>query len=352
MKRVYSHQSRPADFLLSILLYIPFILSLAAPATWAEEGLQKPQTPVKVRVQQVHMTPVHAPVETVGTIRAEQEAAISARVNGVITAIQVHLGDRVHQGDVLVRLEAKEIGARVRRAKAELAQARRNLAREKKLLQKHASTMETVKSLKDLVAVAEAGFQEANSMLDYTTIRAPFDGVITAKIANRGDLAAPGHPLLRLADDGHLQVVSAIPEHLVGLIHGGDTLAVTVAAAGVELQGTVAEIAPAVDPASRTARVKLDIPARPGLRLGQFARVHLGGPEVKGIVIPEQAVVTFGQMDKVFVAHDQHAWLRLVRTGFHANGQVEILAGLNPGDSIIISNNQTLVNGTPITILP
>jgi RND family efflux transporter MFP subunit len=290
-------------------------------------------------------------VELVATIEAVEQAQIAAKVTGTIIELPVVLGSRVNKGDLLVRISAEEISARVLQAQAQLAQAKRNLSREEKLLKRNATTRETVNSLRDLYAVAKASLKEAQTMLGYTTITAPFDGVITKKMANSGNLATPGTPLLKLENNTRLQAVTAVPESLIKHLKTGEMLRVAIASAALSLSGSVAEIAPAADPGSRTAPVKIDIAYHPALRTGQFARVLLPLAPAKSLFIPVSAVVSFGQMDKVFVIEDNRASLRLVRTGAESDKHVEILAGLSAGDMVITDNNSLLVSGQPVTII-
>lgn len=290
--------------------------------------------------------------EVVGTLQAVQQAVIAAKVTGAIEKMPIVLGSEVKAGDLLVQLRAEEITARVLQAQAQLEQARRNLERERKLLQKNAATAETVRSLEEMYRIAEAAHREAKTVLDYTTITAPFAGVVTAKKASVGDMATPGAPLLYLEDSLQLQVVTSVPETLVLQLHPGDTLTVHLPAAGLELAGTVAEVAPAADPLSRTAMVKLDIEETPQMRTGQFARVILPGAQREALFVPAAAVQRFGQMERIFVIKDGRAQLRLVRTGITLHDQVEILTGLEAGEEIAIAAGAGLVDGQPVTVVP
>ena len=315
--------------------------------------------PVEVEVLTVEPTEALKQTEVVGTVQAVDRAIIAAKVTGTIEEIPVVLGSEVKQGDLLVKISAGEISAKVIQAQAQLEQARRNLEREEKLLKQNAATAESVKSLKDMYRVAEAVHKEAKTVLGYATITAPFDGLITSKKANVGDLATPGTPLLQLEDSKTLQVVTSVPETLVLEIQPGDSLAVFIPAAKLDIQGTVAEIAPAADPLSRTAEVKINIEDAPQLRSGQFARVALPGQFARvalpgqnkdTLFVPASAVIPFGQMDKLFVVNDNRAELRLVRTGAAQSDHIEILAGLEPGEMIITTNNTRLVDGQPLIV--
>ncbi|MBU1986409.1 MAG: efflux RND transporter periplasmic adaptor subunit, partial [Proteobacteria bacterium] len=273
------------------------------------------------------------------------------RVSGQIVQLPVVLGSQVQKGDLLVKISAGEISARVLQNQARVEQARRNLAREERLQKQDASTPETVKSLREQARIAEAAYEEAKSMLQYATISAPFDGTITRKIASVGDLASPGVVLLELENGEVLQVVAQVPEGLILKVHKGDILSVFIPAAGTTLHGEVAEVAPAADPSSRTAPVKINIVAGVDLRSGQFARVTLTGSDEKSLLINEKAVLSSGQMERVFLVDDNNiARLRLVRTGAHYNGQVEILAGLVPGDRVVVAGVEKLQDGQPVDV--
>lgn len=289
--------------------------------------------------------------EVVGTVRSVNRAVIAAKVTGTIEEMPVVLGSTVKAGDLLVRIGAGEISAKAIQAQAQLEQARRNLERERKLLQKNAATSENVKSLEDVYRVAEAMNREAEAMLGYTAITAPFDGVITAKPGNVGDLATPGAALLHLEDNNRLQVETSAPETLVLHIKPGDTLAIHIPAANLDLAGTVAQVAPAADPMSRTALVKIDIKPEPQLRSGQFARVVIPGKRKKSLFVPSEAIHVFGQMEKLFVVKNNAAQLRLVRTGTVAGGQTEILAGLESGETVAVEDSSRLIDGQPVKIV-
>jgi len=303
---------------------------------------------VDVQTMTVMTQEGHLQTEVVGTVQSIDQAVIAAKVTGTIEEMPVVLGSTVKAGDLLVKISAGEISARAIQAEAQLEQARRNLDRERKLLQKNAATSENVKSLEDMYKVAEAVHSEAVTMLSYITVTAPFDGVITAKMSNVGDLATPGIPLLHLEDNSRLQVETSIPETLVLQIQPGDTLLVHIPAANLDLQGTVAEIAPVIDPLSRTATVKINITPGPRLRSGQFARVIIPGDRKKSLFVPSTVIHSFGQMEKIFVSSQNKAHLRLIRTGMVVDDLTEVLAGLDPGETIITTNSSQLVDGQPI----
>ncbi|MDA8165594.1 MAG: efflux RND transporter periplasmic adaptor subunit [Desulfobacteraceae bacterium] len=334
------------------LLCACFLLLAAGCKQQHPQGQAGPSLPpAKVRVATLAQQSASAPNEVSGSVEALERATIAAKVTGTIVDLPVVLGSQVKKGDRLARISAGEITARVSQAEAQLAQARRNYEREKRLLAKEASTPETVKSMQDALRVAQAGYDEARTMTGYTTIVAPFDGQVAMKMVNAGDLATAGTPLLVLENNRQLQVVAAVPEGLALKVRVGDKLPVRLPAAGLETTGEVREIAPAADAVSRTTMVKIKIEGGAEVRPGQFAKVLLPGARVETLMVPAAAVSRFGQMERVWVVQDGTARLRLVRTGERAGGQVEILAGLNPGDRMIVQGYERLSDGQPVQVL-
>ncbi len=303
-----------------------------------------------VAVEKVSKQIAKNQVEIVGTVQAVEQAKISSKISGNIIKLPVNLGSRVEKGELLAELRAGEIVAQVQQAKAQLEQAKRNLAREEKLLKKNAATSENVHTLRETTSIASGAYQEALTMLNYSRITAPFSGMITRKLANIGDLATPGAPLLYLEEENNLQVLTDIPEAMILRIHKGDTLSISIPSVTLTVEGIVAEVSPVADPSSRTAPIKLRIPPNPMLRSGQFARVIIAMDQMETLTVPDSAVVPFGQMSRVFVEAQGKAHLRLVRIGANEHGYSEILSGLSENESVITTGNQNLVDGQPVSI--
>ncbi len=335
------------------ILFGCFLLATGAcKGTPSEKAVERQTPPVaQVRVTTATRQQALSQNEAAGDVEASQRATIAAKVTGAIEKLPVELGSTVKRGDLLVQISAGEISARVAQAEALLQQARRNLTREKRLLQKEATAPETVKTMEDAYQIAKARYNEAKTILGYTTITAPFDGVISQKNAQAGDLATPGIPLLRLKNIQKLQVVASIPEAMALRLKTGDRLPVRIAAAEFDNEGVVSEISPSADPRTRTTTIKLNINNVTTLRPGQYARVILPGPAVNTLLVPKTAVMNYGQMERLFVVKDGRARLRLVRSGAQDNGRLEILTGLAAGEQIVIQGNDRLIDGQPVQII-
>lgn len=314
-----------------------------------QAGQTLPTAPVAVA--EARLQPIDNQVEIVGTVQAVNRAEIAAKISGNIADLPVVLGSEVRQGQLLVEINAAEIGTRLQQAQTQLDQARRNLDREQKLLQKNAATAESVKSLRESLRIAESAHREAQIFQEYTRLLAPFAGRVTRKFANLGDLATPGKALLQIENESRLQVVAEVPEAMILHIKDGDQLKVTIPAADLSIPGTVAEIAPIADPQSRTVSVKLTIAPQARIHSGQFARVAFSLSDITTLAIPSQAILPFGQLERVFVVVEGIARLRLVKSGAATKGDSrEILAGLTPGEKVVVSGQATLVDGQPVSL--
>jgi RND family efflux transporter MFP subunit len=294
-----------------------------------------------------------AAIEITGTVRAVERAMLAAKLMGAIEEMPVTLGQRVRAGDVLVSIAAGEVSARVAQARTQLDAARRDLERERALEVKGASTAETVRNLEDRVTTAEAQLREAEVMLGYAVLRAPFDGVIAQKLANQGDLATPGTALVEVHGMERFEIEAAVPETLAATLKVGEPVRIAIPASGAAFTGQVAEISSAADALARAVSVKIAVPAGENVRSGQFARLQLPGPERRALMVPASAVSIMGQMERVFAVSDNgRAALRLVKTGPHRDEHVEILSGVRDGDRLVLSPPAGLREGQLLEIRP
>lgn len=308
--------------------------------------------PAKVPLAPVRAHTAPALIETTGTVRPVQRAVLAAKVMGAIEELPVTLGQSVHAGDMLVKISAGEISARLLQAQSQLNVAHRDLDRERELLTKGASTSETVKGLEDRLALNEAMVREAEVMLGYATIRAPFDGVVARKLVNAGDLAAPGQPLLEVEGTGAFEVDADIPDSFASALAPGSTVLVSIPAADARFEGTLAELSSAADPVSRSVGAKITVPPATTVRSGQFARVMIPGAPTRVLLAPADAVAPFGQLERIFVAANGRAQLRLVKTGARRGTAIEIASGIDEGEQVIVAPPANLRDGQRVEAQP
>lgn len=323
----------------------------AAPAAAADPAATLP--PAKVRVATARTEDLPATTEITGTIRPLQRAQLAAKVMGTIDELPVTLGQRVAAGELLVKISAGEITARVAQAQSQLNAARRDLDRERALLTKSASTADMVRGLEDRFAGAQAMVREAEIMLGYATLRAPFAGVVARKFAQAGDLASPGSPLLELEGTDAFQVEAAVPDSLAAKLRPGATLSVEVPAAALSFTAPLAELSSAADAGARSVLARLTVPAGTAVRSGQFVRVLLPGAPNRALLVPADALSPLGQMERIFVAtQNNRAVLRLVKSGATHAGRVEILSGLDDGERVVLAPPAGLREGQTLELLP
>lgn len=318
------------------------------PGTAADAG---PALSVRTQTLKPELRPLA--VEVVGTVRPVQRALIASKVMGSVESEPPALGQRVRKDEVLLRISAAEIGARALQAQSQLNQVRRDLDRERELLTKGASTAEMVRSLEDRLAMTQGLVREAEAMVSYTSIRAPFDGVVSRRAVNAGDLASPGLPLLELEGLGAFQVEAGIPDSLSGTLSKGALLKVELSDGGLRLDGRLEELSSSADPQARTVAAKITLPSGAAVRSGQFARVLVPGRAVEQLLVPVTALIKQGQMEAVYLVDgDKRAVLRLVRSGLQQGDQVEITSGLSGGERLVVNPGRELREGRKLEVQP
>lgn len=314
---------------------------------------ESPSLPVaSVRAQVVESKKRVATEEVVGTVRAKLRSVIEAKVSGKIEQMLVVPGQQVKAGESLAVIDAREVQARYDQAIAVRQQADADLKRFASLLEQKILSQAEYDSAQTKARVAVASVTEAETMLGYTKVVAPFAGVITRKHADVGDLATPGKPLLDMEDSRALRLEADVPEAVIGRLALGDKLPVRVTALETGLEGVISEIAPAADSGSRTFLVKLDLTAQAGVRAGQFGRVAMPVGETSALRVPVSAVVQRGQMEIVFVVSDGKALLRLVKTGKRIGTEVELVSGVSAGEKVVVEGATGLADGQPLIIKP
>ena len=362
-----------------------------APQGHAEE-------PVAVSVVPVVTADIADRLEAGGAVAAPESAAVSSRILATIDRVRVKAGDRVRSGELLLTLDARDVMAHARQARAS------SLAAEKALVQartehsaaeadhrlaaswhKRIAALHVRNSATDherdeaearLGAAAarldgaQAGIDAADARLasaraavdvatateSFATVRAPFDGVVTERLVDAGTLAAPGVPLLRIDSDGARQVIVRVDEARAAYVHVGDPVHVEIDTSGEgtadakDLEGVVAEVARAIGTDHRTFTVKVTVPPAVTARSGSFARVVFRGAPRRALLVPAAAIQRRGQVSSVYVVRDGVALLRLVQLGNATSAGVEVLAGLDGGESIAISPLERLADGSTVSI--
>lgn len=317
---------------------------------------------VQARTEVAALTPLTVYHATPATVVARERVEVSSRLMGYIRDIAVVEGQTVKAGQRLFTVDPIDVEGQVELARhgvklAEdaLSDAEADYERHAKLLKEEVVTRQQYEKMKlnrDLAATrlaqAKAQLATATGQMRYATVLAPIDGVITRKLADRGDLAAPGQPLLVLESSGPMQVETQVPEAILARIKPGQVIQVEVDGLGGPIAARVARLSPAADPVSRTFQVKLDVAVQ-GLRSGAFARALFPQEPRQALTIPVGALLRRAGIEGVFVVDAEGiARFRMVRSGEVHDGRVEIQAGLEAGERYVAEGAERLSTGDRI----
>jgi RND family efflux transporter MFP subunit len=305
--------------------------------------------PVTVTRQAVERREVLVFEEVVGTVRPRKAAQVTAKVTGRLLEMTAIPGRKVKAGDLLAKLDVGELDAALARAEAALGQADRDLARFRSLRDSGAVALAEFEQAEARQRMANATVAETKTMVQNASVTAPFDGTVTRKFLEPGDLASPDRAIFAMEDSSLLQLEIHVAEAMAGSITLGSKFRVEVGGAGAEIEGFVSELSPSADVGSRTFLVKLDLPLHEPLRAGQFGRAFIPRGHRAALLVPSNALISRGQMDYVFTVAQNVARLRIVSIGATREDSTEILAGLDGGETIVLSPPANLRDGQPLT---
>jgi RND family efflux transporter MFP subunit len=291
--------------------------------------------------------------EAVGTLKAASRTEIAARIMAPITQINVNAGDVVEVGQPLVVLDRRDAESRLSQAEAALEGARASLAQaekdfrrdlemyeEKVIAEKRFEQTKTALEVaKAKVKEAEQAAAEAKVNLSYTVIEAPQAGTIVDRLAEPGDVARPGVPLLVLYDPASLRLEVPVMENLAMKLSIGQTLQVHIDALDRDVEAVVDEIVPQAEAASRSFLVKIALPRSEGLYEGMFGRLRIPAGTRRHLCLATAAIQEVGQLEFVEVLQPDDNTLerRFITTGrLGMPGRVEVLSGLEPGEQVVI----------------
>jgi RND family efflux transporter MFP subunit len=346
---------------------------------------------IPVAVAAIAMADIADTFEAGGVVQARTTATIMARILAPIREVHAAPGDHVRAGQVLVVLDARDLAAQARRARAAglsadqdviaaeserqaaeatLALARATHARIAGLQAKRSATQQELDDVTGALRAAEArvagsaaraqaaistvegaraASEAAETVETFSRIAAPFDGVVTEKMAEPGNMAAPGTPLMRLEDTRGFRLEVKADESRVGQIAPGAIVPVALDAGSGSaprvVSGTVTEVGRAVDADARAFLVKISLPADGGLRSGMFGRARFSIQPRRALTVPAGALVRRGQVTSVFVVEKDIARVRLVNVS-----GTTVLAGLSDGDVVIVYPPPALSDGRRVTV--
>lgn len=331
-----------------VLGVLVLLLGTGAAACGADEepgALPTPDEGVSVVVSPVMTMP--ATGSHPATVEATRQAHLATRTSGRIERIEVDVGSRVSRGDLLIALDDSDVQARIEAARSGMALARTSFERIEALAADGAASEQELDEARSRLEAAEADLRSARAQADYTSLVAPFDGVVAVRTADAGDLAAPGRSLLTLVGETGRKVVADLPAGLSGSVEEGDTVRVIEPRSGRELTVRVDRIAPVISPSSRRFRIEAQLPDESRILPGAYVRIITDESNETTRWIPEDALVRRGQLAGVFTVEEERLRLRWVRPGARRAGAVELLAG--PDEPVVRDPGPTFHDGQTVT---
>jgi RND family efflux transporter MFP subunit len=319
----------------------------------AEATAPTSSEPIPVTVTPATVAQVERTVSLVGAFYANEEVAIAAQIETRVVAFGPDMGDRVNEGDVLVRLDDADLQASKREMEARLVKANADNSRAQVLRGQGIMATEEAEKMRTEAAVLEAQLDVVKVKIERTIIRAPFAGVIADRDTSLGAVVKVGQTLYKLVQDDPLKFRTPVPERFAGYLQMGQPIRVSVDAyPGRVFEGKITRINPTSEILNRSITIEALVPNPERLlRPGFFAKGDLVyDPSGDAVVVPEKALTTFAGVTKVFVIANGKAEERVVRTGVAVDDRREIADGVKRDEQVAISNLDRLEQGAAVTV--
>lgn len=404
-KRFIAPKNRSAISALPLAVHAMTALALAGLAQGCKTAAPAAAPVVTVPVATAEAASLENNLVLSAEFRPFQEVDVMAKVAGYVKEINVDIGSRVRQNAILATLEVPEIQDDVAKARAGVAAAEANVITAQAAIQRAqagahiatlsferirdvatrdpglvprqeidvaqskeleasaqlASTHSSVKAAEQQKLQADSEYARAVAMMRYATIRAPFNGVVTKRFANTGSMIQAGIsstqalPVVTLAENDTLRLTLPVPVNAVAQVRDGQTVEVDISSLHRKLLGRVSRFSDAVQMSTRTMTAEVDVPNPDGsLVPGMYAEVHLHlADRPAALSVPLDAVDGLGtSVQQAYVVRDGVVHLVTVKVGLQTASRVEILSGLNSGDTVIVGRHTGLSDGEKVDAQP
>jgi RND family efflux transporter MFP subunit len=353
---------------------------------------------------QAERLPMERIISLTGSLEAQEKATISVKVAGRVKTLAVDIGSVLRQGELIAQIEPRDYELRVQQAAAALAQARatvglplegnddqfdpekttagrqtkavfeearKNYQRVKSLheqgvlarseldtaesvhtvaLNRYEAALEEARTRQAALAQRRAEYELARQQLSDTSVRAPFDGVLQARLVGLGEFLAAGAPVAELVQVDPMRLRLEVSERESASVRAGQAVRLTVEGDTNIYRGVLARISPALEDQTRVLVVQADVPSQGVLRPGLFARAQIViQADDPGLAVSSQALVVFAGLEKVVVVHEGKAAERPITTGRRGPGWIEVVSGLQPGEQVIL-NPGNLRSGQAVVV--
>jgi membrane fusion protein (multidrug efflux system) len=317
-------------------------------------GKKDEEVAVPVEIAAITKGDIAAYFTGTATIEAEEETDVVAKVGGVVETILVEEGDYVEAGQVLAKLDAEKISVQLEQARANLRKLESNYDRNKDLHEKSLVSTEVFQQVRYEYEHQKAVYDLAELELTYTSIRTPISGVVAERLIKVGNMILPNQATFRVTGFNPLIAVLHVPERQLGRLRVGQKTLLHVDALGdQEFAGRIGRVSPVVDPGTGTIKVTVEVhDATRRLRPGMFARLKIIYDVHSDVVMaPKDAIIAEDRQSAVFVVRDSLAYRQFIDIGYANSTHVEVLSGLQPGDTVVTTGKGSLKDSTKVDIV-
>ncbi len=339
----------------AVAVFSLFVAALIAPGCGTDSAEPSRRggagaTPVEALV--VQPQPIENRIFTTGTLMANEEVQLKPEISGRVTGVFFEEGGRVKKGDVLVKINDRELRAELKRKELQEGLAADEERRKHSLLEINGISQEDYDKVANALDMIKAEREVIESQLAETEIVAPFDGVVGLRYVSTGSVISTNTLVATLQDIDPIKAEFSIPEKYAGQLEAGAKVTVRVGENENAYTGSVYAVEAKVDPATRTLKARATIPNPDGRLIpGSFAKIELVLQRIENaVVIPTDALVPEISGAKVFVCRGGAAQSVPVETGIRTDKSIQITDGLAPNDTLILTGLLQLTDGRPVQI--
>lgn len=355
--------------LLYTTLLSALFLSFYSCGDAAQEQREDTRPTVSVQVNTVSSENNPAFLTASGVVEAVNSSTLSTRMMGFVDKIHVNVGDKVSKGQLLVSINNSDLSAKqaqasagVTEAQAAFDNAERDYTRFENLFRDNSATRKELDDMKANFDMAKARLEgvkqmqnEVNSQFAYSDLRAPFNGIVTSRMIEVGDMANPGVPLLSVEEPGNYEVMASIPESEISKVKSGTEVNVFIRSIQAEVAGKVTEVSTSARNTGGQYLVKIILDKTDSNILsGMYATVQFpveSSNDSSAVLIPTDALVHKGELTGIYtVSESNTAILRWLRLGREYGENVEVLSGLSANEKYIVSAESKLSNGAKLIV--
>ncbi len=300
----------------------------------------------------VHTEHLNNNVFATGTVLANEEVELRPEASGKIIQINFKEGTPVSKGDLLIKINDSDLLAQLKKLQLQIKLASEQEEREKKLLTINGVSQEEYDIALNQLNSLKADEEYTQAQIAKTELRAPFTGIIGLKNVSEGSYASPSQSIAWLQQIDPVKIDFSVPEKYGAIVHKGDKIIFTASNSRDTMRGEVYAIQPRIDVATRTLEIRALSPNKEGKIIpGSFVKVNLTLKQFSdAIMVPTQAIVPVLKGKTIFVYRNGKAESQAIETGIRTDTEVQVISGIQPGDTIITTGLMQLRGGMTVNL--